>query len=184
METTQEIPNEVLRRISGHFQEKYGLAMDSLTAALLNEVKEKELHEIENQKAMAEKMMSEIKKLKAAIKPIVTENPWVAFTYGFGKHTWAWTAVVFLGVGLLLHHGRETTKTEYQRARLVVERYPNLPMLEPLIKSAKIVKKDQGTFLELSPAKDRLLLGRNYTVDPMVRLPANAPKVLIPLSFK
>ena len=157
--------------------------MDSLTAALLNEVKEKDLHEIENQRAMAEKMMSEIKKLKASFKPIVTENPWVAFAYGFGKHAWAWATVVFLGVGLVLHHGRETTKTEYQRARLVVERYPNLQMLEPLIKSAKIVKKDQGTFLELAPAKDRLLLGRNYTVDPMVRLPAKAPKILIPLSF-
>lgn len=157
--------------------------MDSLTAALLNEVKEKELHEIENQRAMAEKMMSEIKKLKASIKPVVTENPWVAFTYGLGKHACAWTTVVFLGVGLVLHHGRETTKIQYQRARLVVERYPNLQMLEPLIKSAKIVKKDQGNFLELAPAKDRLLLGRNYTVDPMVRLPTKAPKILIPLSF-
>ncbi|WP_373513769.1 hypothetical protein [Persicitalea sp.] len=184
METTREIPNEVLRRISGHFQEKYGLAMDSLTAALLNEVREKGQHDIESQKAISEKIMSEIKKLSDATKPVVTENPWVAFTYGFAKHAWAWTAVVFLGVGLLLHHGRETTKAEYQRARLVVERYPNLPMLEPLIKSAKIVKKDQGVFLELAPAKDRLLLGRNYTVDPTVRLPENAQKVLIPLSFK
>lgn len=184
METTQEISDEVLRRISGHFQEKYGLAMDSLTAALLNEVKETGQNDIESQKALAEKMMTEIKEMKAVSKPIVTENPWVAFTYGFGKHAWAWTAVVFLGIGLLLHHGRETTKTEYQRARLVIERYPNLPMLEPLIKSAKIVKKDQGNFLELAPAKDRLLLGKNYTIDPTVRLPENAQKVLIPLSFK
>ncbi|MPR37400.1 hypothetical protein [Salmonirosea aquatica] len=184
METPQQITSDELRRISGHFQEKYGLAMDSLTAALLNEVKAKGQHNIESQKELADKIMSEIKAVKGAIKPLVTENPWVAFTYGFGKHAWAFTTVVLLGVGLLLHHSRETTKAEYQRAQLVLERYPNLPMLEPLIKSAKIVQKDQGAFLELAPAKDRLLLGRNYTVDPSIRLPESAQKVFVPLSFK
>lgn len=184
MEATQEISNEALRRIIGHFQKKYGLAMDSMTAALLNEVGEKDQKDIQGYKAIAEGISNELKAMRNAFKPLTTESPWASFAYGLGKYAWAWTAAVFFGIGIFLHHARETTQAEYQRARLVVERYPNLPMLEPLIKSAKIVKKDQGFFLELAPAKDRLLLGQNYTIDPAVRLPENAQKVLVPLTFK
>ena len=180
MEATQEISDEVLRRICGHFQEKYGLAMDSLTAALLNEVREKDQRDEQSQLTTVKELITQIKSLK----PFATDNPRASFAYGFGKCAWAWTAVVFLGIGLLLHHSRETLKTEYQQAKIVVERYPNLTLLEPLIKSAKIVKKDQGVFLELAPAKDQLLLGKNYTVDPTMRLPENATKVLVPLRFK
>lgn len=180
MEATQEISDEVLRRICGHFQEKYGLAMDSLTAALLNEVREKDQRNAQSQQTTVKELMTQINSLK----PFATDNPKASFAYGFGKYAWAWTAVVFLGIGLLLHHTRETMKAEYQQAKIVVERYPNLTLLEPLIKSAKIVKKDQGIFLELVPAKDQLLLGKNYTVDPTMRLPENATKVLVPLRFK
>ena len=180
MEATQEISDEVLRRISGHFQVKYGLAMDSLTAALLNEVREKDQHVSRNQQAITKELITKIN----ALKPFATDNPWASFAYGFGKYAWAWTIVVLLGIAILLHHIRETTETEYQQAKMVVERYPNLPLLEPLIKSAKIVKKDQGDFLELAPAKDRLLLGTTYTVNPTIKLPENATKVLVPLRFK
>ncbi|WP_373514088.1 hypothetical protein [Persicitalea sp.] len=180
MEATQEISDEVLRRICGHFQEKYGLAMDSLTAALLNEVREKDQRDAQNQQALIKEIMTQINSLK----PFTTDNPRASFAYGFGKYAWAWTAVIFFGIGLMMHHTRETMRAEYQQAKMVLERYPNLPLLEPLIKSAKIVKKDQGDFLELAPAKDRLLLGKTYTVDPTKRLPENATKVLIPLKFK
>ncbi len=180
MEATREIPDETLRRICGHFQEKYGLAMDTLTAALLNEVSEKDQHDAQSQQKTVKELMSQIR----ALKSFTSDNPRASFAYGFGRYAWAWTAVVFLGIGLLLHHTRETMKTEYQQAKIVVERYPNLPLLEPLIKSAKIVKKDEGVFLELAPAKDRLLLGKNYTIDPTMRLPENATKVLVPLLFK
>jgi hypothetical protein len=180
METTQEISDEVLRRICGRFQEKYGLAMDSLTAALLNEVREKDQRNAHSQQIIVKELMTQIN----ALKPFATDNPKASFAYGFGKYAWAWTAVMFLGIGLLLHHTRETMKAEFQQAKMVVERYPNLTLLEPLIKSAKIVKKDQGVFLELVPAKDQLLLGKNYTFDPTIRLPENATKVLVPLRFK
>ncbi len=181
---TERVSGEDLCRIGGRFRDKYGLEMDTLTAALLHEVWEIGQRETQSNIENLERVAREMEQLRRAIQPVATDKPWIAFSYGLGRHSWAWTAVLVAGLAVWLHHLRETTTIEYRQARTVVERYPNLVVLEPLVKSANLVERREGTFLEVAPARGKMVSGKNYVVDPARRMEDDAPKILIPLHFK
>lgn len=180
---TDKVTEEDLRRIGGRFREKYGLEMDTLTAALLQEVQEIGQRESGKYAGNLDKMSMEMEKLRKAINPLSTNNPWVSFTYGLGQYSWALAAVLVAGFGVWLHHFRLTTTAAYQQAMTIVERYPNLVVLEPLVKSAKLVERQEGTFLEIAPARDKMIVGKSFVVDPAQKMDGNARKILIPLRF-
>lgn len=183
MNSADKVTEDDLRRIGGRFREKYGLEMDTLTAALLQEVKEIGQQNSSMNAENMESVIKEMEKLSKAISPLNTNNPWVSFTYGLGRYSWALVAVLVAGFGLWLQHLRQTTIITYQQARSIVERYPNLVLLEPLVKSARLVERREGTFLEVSPARGKMVIGKNFVVDPAKKMDENARKILIPLRF-
>lgn len=184
MRLTPEVSEEKLRRICGLYQNKYGIAMDTLTATLLNEIQEGAQLSAKVQSETIKEMKTEMKAMKSGLNPVATSDPKVAFAYGLGKYTWAWVGVIIAGLGVVLHHVRETTTAEYLKAETIVERYPNLYLLEPIIKNARIVEKKQGVYLELLPAGEQLSAGKNYIIDPTVQMAKEASTVLVPLRFK
>jgi hypothetical protein len=179
-----DVSQEELRRIGGRFQEKYGLAMDSLTAALLHEVYEVGSMGPNQNARKLDRISEQVEQLKAACRPISTSSPKVSFAYGLGKFAWTWMSVLVMGVAVWLHHIRETTTAEFQQARLVLERYPNLVQLEPLVRSAQLVERKEGTFLQLAPAREKLEVGQTYVVDPSHPMKSDAQPILIPLRIR
>ncbi|GAB3179651.1 hypothetical protein [Telluribacter humicola] len=183
MDSASEITGEELRRICGRYQKKYGMAMDSMTATLLNEIQEKEQAGVLQQKEALGKVEDELKRMRHSIQPFATADPRVAFAYGLGKNAWLWIGMLVAGLGIILQHVRETTRADYLRAAAIIERYPHLSQLEPLIQSACILEKKQGRFLLIAPARSELLLGKTYLLNPGTRPPGEAPDILIPLQF-
>lgn len=183
MSTDDKVTEEDLRRIGGRFREKYGLEMDTLTAALLHEVQEIGQREAGTNAGNMNRVGEELEKLRGAVNPLSTDNPWVSFTYGLGRYAWALAAVLVAGLGLWLQHLRHTTTSSYRQAKTIVERYPNLVALEPLVKSARLVDRKEGTFLEIAPARGKMIIGKNFVVDPSKEMDENARKILIPLRF-
>lgn len=178
------VSKDELKRIQGSYQLKYGEIIDPLTAMLLYEVEEIKRSDSAEKNEILESIHREINEMKKVYRPFTTPNFKVAFFYGVGKYTWAWLSVIVIGLGVILNHVRETTMTEYRTAKQVLERYPNIVTLEALIKTAKVVEKKQGIFLEVEPAKKTLLLGNTYVIDPERAMNKEASKILIPLSFK
>ncbi len=168
-----DVSEEAINRIVGSFQKKYGKKVDSITALLLNEVfEEKEI------------LIKELKEIKKLHKPLVCTDYKVAFAYGFGNNLWALAIAAVLGLSVTLNHLIQTTNNEYEKNKLVLERYPNLTELEPLIKNAKIIEKANGRFLIISPAINFLRAGNTYIINPSESLPNGSKAILIPLSFK
>ncbi|HEV7347394.1 hypothetical protein [Telluribacter sp.] len=184
MQSIQEVSDEDLRRICGWYQKKYGIAMDTLTATLLNEIQERGQLSTRAQTETLKEMKAAMKAMKSGLNPVATSDPKVAFAYGLGKHTWAWAGVMIAGLWVVLQHVRETTTAEYLKAETIVKRYPDLYLLEPVIKNARIVEKKQGIYLELPPAREQLILGKNYLIDPTVQMSGEASTILVPLCFK
>lgn len=180
----KSVSRDELKRIQGSYQLKFGEIIDPMTAMLLYEVEDIKRSDIAEKNEILASIHSEINEMKQVYKPFTTPDFKVAFFYGVGKYTWAWLSVIIIGLGVILHHVRETTTMEYRTAKQVLERYPNIVTLEALIKNAKVVEKKQGTFLEVEPAKKTLLLGNTYVTDPEKAMNKEASKILIPLSFK
>ncbi len=180
----ESVSKEEIKRIQGFYLQKYGESIDPSTAMLLNEVQEIRKISLEQKNLTLESINSDIASLKDLYKPFLTNEKKVAFAYGMGKFAWTWLASIALFLGVIFHHVRETNKSEYLKSKDVLERYPNLVALEPLIKTARIVEKKQGLFLVVEPAKQKLMLGKTYVVDPERAMNKESSKILIPLSFK
>ncbi|GLU56498.1 hypothetical protein Dfri01_59590 [Dyadobacter frigoris] len=178
------VSKDEIKRIQGAYQQKYGEVLDPLTAMLLNEVQEIKTSGSKEKSLVEENILREITSMKDIYKPFTTTEVKVAFFYGLGKYAWTWIAAIALFLSIILYHIRETSKTEYQEAKQILSRYPNVVKLETLIKNAKVVEKDQGLFLQVEPATKTLLLGKTYVIDPERALKKDAPIILIPLSFK
>lgn len=178
------VNTDELKRIQGLFQAKYGEVLDPSTAMLLNEVMELKKNGHNKNERMLESIFIEIKNMKSVYKPFSTSDPKIAFLHGLGKITWAWLSVVVIALAVIQYHQRETTKFEYLMAKKIGEKYPNLVKLESLIENAKIVESKEGLFLEVQPAKKKLVLGNTYVVDPKISMNEKAPAILIPLKFK
>ena len=183
MSTASDITGEELRRICGRYQKKYGIAMDTMTATLLNEIHEMGQYSVQQQTEKLGKIEGELKAIRQSCQPLATADPRVAFAYGLGNYAWLWTGMLVVGLTVILQHVRETTRAEYQKAEAIIERYPHLSQLEPLLKSARILEKKQGRFLLITPARKELILGKTYLLSPETRPPAEAQDILIPLQF-
>ncbi|KAA6439923.1 hypothetical protein FEM33_10170 [Dyadobacter flavalbus] len=178
------VSKEEIKRIQGSYQLKYGEIIDPMTAMLLYEVEDIKRSDIAEKNEILASIHREINEMKEVYRPFTTTDFKVAFFYGVGKYTWAWLSIFVIALGVILNHVKETTMIEYRTAKQVLERYPNIVILEALIKNGKVVEKKQGTFLEVEPATKKLLVGNTYVTDPEKAMNKEASKILIPLSFK
>ncbi|SEJ74609.1 hypothetical protein SAMN05216327_11836 [Dyadobacter sp. SG02] len=166
-----DIDKDQLTRIIGRFSGKYGLQMDELTATILCEVEE-------TGAGIAKTKDLQIDKLLKSYQPFHTNDYRAAFAYSFGKTVWLILLAMSILIAVSLHHVRETTRSEYREAAQILSRYPNVVELEPVLKNAKIVANDDGTFLQFNrPDKGKMILGRSFVVE-------DKTNVLIPLRFK
>ncbi len=180
----ESISKDEIKRIQGYYLQKYGESIDPTTAMLLNEVQEIKKSSLVEREMTLEKINNDIESIKDLYKPFLTNQSKVAFLYGLGKFAWTWVAAIALLLGVLLHHTRESTTSEYRQASSVLDRYPNVVAFEHLIKNGRLVENKRGLFLEIKPATTKLLLGNTYVQDPDRAMNKEASKILIPLSFK
>lgn len=145
------VDKDLLTRLKGAYQAKYGFDMDEWTPIILHEISENfAINNDETKNAIGE-IGKASKLIKGQIKPIHFSNEGQAFYYGIGKSLPY--AIAILVIGILCYVLISTT-FEYKEQKIMLEKYANASAYKTLMEVGNIEEVKGNLYLTLTKYKE------------------------------